>query len=431
MRAIRSSEGLFALGKHLPSEAAEALVLAGRRRLSRGGARLPGRERRSGRGQGNSGRCLARDFNSWPGAISPSSGSTVESGKRVDTTDLAAALQHPDSRRRFVTIHTDEELSSILDAPLEKWRVFLHPSQEKLVGQVVQRPRPSHRRGGARARPSWRCTGLAIWPARSARPRRTRSCSRLTRRTSPKDVGRNLAQLCGPEADRIEVVHLHAWAARFLRDQGRKFEVASPSELDACWEEAIRASGEREFDLGFLRQEWEQVVQANEIETAADYLKVPRIGRGRTLSRVQRQRVWKVGERLRRGPAPARQGRVERHHPGCPEPARTEEAALTLSGRRGGRGPGLPRRGMAAAASDRPARPERPVPRRGRPPAALRSQGYPAVLRNPGAGPVEPIADQLPHDRGDPGVGDDDAVGCRDRRPGRRQGGGEGLQVPA
>ena len=29
----------------------------------------------------------------------------------------------------------------------------------------------------------------------------------------------------------------------------------------------------------------------------ADYLKVPRIGRGRTLSRLQRQKVWKVVER--------------------------------------------------------------------------------------------------------------------------------------
>jgi superfamily I DNA/RNA helicase len=127
-------------------------------------------------------------------------------------------------------------------------------------------------------------------------------------KTLAENIGRNLAHLCGPEADRIEIVHLHAWATRFLRDQGRKFEVASPSELVDCWEEAIRASGERDFDPGFLRQEWEQVIQANEIQMAADYLKVHRIGRGRTLSRLQRQRVWKVGERyvealLRRGKA--------------------------------------------------------------------------------------------------------------------------------
>src|SRR5262249_49359386 len=103
---------------------------------------------------------------------------------------------------------------------------------------------------------------------------------------------------CGPEKDRIEVVHLHAWAARFLRVNGRKFEVATPSELDTCWEEAIHQSGQREFSTGFLQQEWEQVIRGGESETVTDYLKVPRMGRGRTLSRPQRQRVWKVCERF-------------------------------------------------------------------------------------------------------------------------------------
>ena len=109
-----------------------------------------------------------------------------------------------------------------------------------------------------------------------------------------QNVEQNLAHLCGPEKSQIEVVHLHAWAARFLRDQGKKFEVASPDELDACWSEAIERSGVRDFDIGFLKQEWEQVVQANDIESPTDYFKVSRTGRGRTLSRLQRQKVWKV-----------------------------------------------------------------------------------------------------------------------------------------
>jgi hypothetical protein len=58
----------------------------------------------------------------------------------VDTGDLAAALVHPDTRRRFVTILSDKDLTSILDAPLEKWRVFLHPSQEKLVAKKFNGP---------------------------------------------------------------------------------------------------------------------------------------------------------------------------------------------------------------------------------------------------------------------------------------------------
>lgn len=262
VRAIKSGGELLTLGKHLPSEVAEALVW-----LSEGEPPESVRDAMS-------------DHTKAP----------------VNPLDLGAALRHPDSRRRFVTIQSDEELTSILDAPLEKWRVFLHPSQERLVAKSFNGP--ARVTGGAG-------TGKTVVAMHRARHQARTLCLSphdkilFTTYTAnlAEDVRKNLAHFCGPEKDRIEVVHLHAWAARFLRDQGRKLEVASPSELDACWEEAIRTSGERGFDMGFLKQEWEQVVRAHEIETAADYLKVPRIGRGRTLSRPQRQKVWNVFER--------------------------------------------------------------------------------------------------------------------------------------
>ncbi|MBN7827925.1 UvrD-helicase domain-containing protein, partial [Bowmanella dokdonensis] len=50
----------------------------------------------------------------------------------VDTEDFAAALIREGSKRRFVVVD-DEALEQMLDAPLEKWRVFLHPSQRKIV----------------------------------------------------------------------------------------------------------------------------------------------------------------------------------------------------------------------------------------------------------------------------------------------------------
>jgi superfamily I DNA and RNA helicase len=53
---------------------------------------------------------------------------------------LAKALEHPDSRRRFVTVNSEKDLASMLDAPLEKWRVFLHPSQERLVTKNFNGP---------------------------------------------------------------------------------------------------------------------------------------------------------------------------------------------------------------------------------------------------------------------------------------------------
>ena len=51
----------------------------------------------------------------------------------VDTTDFEAALDRDDSRAHFIVIDNDLELEAMFNAPLERWRVFLHPSQRRLV----------------------------------------------------------------------------------------------------------------------------------------------------------------------------------------------------------------------------------------------------------------------------------------------------------
>ncbi len=43
----------------------------------------------------------------------------------VDTQDFAAALDHPATQRRFHVPEDEQELGRMLNAPLERWRVFL------------------------------------------------------------------------------------------------------------------------------------------------------------------------------------------------------------------------------------------------------------------------------------------------------------------
>lgn len=262
VRAVQKPDELLALAKHLPAEAAEALIW-----LAEG---LPPEEVRE--------------------AV------VSQPKKEVDTTDLEAALEHPDSRRRFVTIRSDYDLTSILDAPLEKWRVFLHPSQERLVTKHFNGP--ARVTGGAG-------TGKTVVAMHRARYLAKALCLKSEDRilfttftaNLAQNVGQNLAHLCGEE-DRIEVLHLHSWAVRFMKSQGVNFDIATADELEQYWEQAILAAGELDFDVSFLQQEWEQVVQANAIDAMSKYLKVSRIGRGKTLSRPQRGRVWKIFERF-------------------------------------------------------------------------------------------------------------------------------------
>lgn len=264
VRGVRQPDELLALNKHLPAECAEALMW-----LVEG---MPPEEVRE--------------------AVA-----TTKKAK-VDTTDLAKALEHPDSRRRFVTIQSDKDLTAILNAPLEKWRIFLHPSQEKLVSKEFKGP--CRVLGGAGTGKTvvamHRAKHLAnnVFTAKNDRILFTTYTANLA-----KNVEEMLSTLCPECVDRIEAIHLHSWAARFMKSHGAGFDIADGEDLDDCWEQAWAEVEETNFDLRFLKQEWEQVIQANGIESLTDYLKVPRTGRGRTLTRPQRGQVWKVFERYR------------------------------------------------------------------------------------------------------------------------------------
>ena len=265
VRAIQNLPDLDTLAKHLPAEAAEALHW-----LAEGLQPAEVRE-----------------------AVSSKAVATV------DTSDLNTALQHPDSKRRFVTIQSDAELSAILDSPLDKWRVFLHPSQERLITKTFNGP--ARVIGGPG-------TGKTVVAMHRAKHLAKTFCDNESDRilfttytaNLAQNVNENLKNLCGDEYSKIECSHLHSWAVRLLRDHFKKnCHVATNEELDKFWEDAIFSSENFEFEPGFLRQEWESVVQANEITELVDYLKVSRRGRGNTISRPERGRIWKIFLRFR------------------------------------------------------------------------------------------------------------------------------------
>ena len=58
----------------------------------------------------------------------------------VNENDFAAALQTDASKKSFVIVDGEEELQAIMQEPLEKWRIFLHPTQRKVVGKKFNGP---------------------------------------------------------------------------------------------------------------------------------------------------------------------------------------------------------------------------------------------------------------------------------------------------
>jgi mRNA-degrading endonuclease RelE of RelBE toxin-antitoxin system len=217
---------------------------------------------------------------------------------KVDVDDFEAAMEHPDTKRRFHIVEDDAELEAMLNAPLEKWRVFLHPSQEKIVR--MKSNGPIRVLGGAG-------TGKTVALMHRARhlARRVFSASdqRLLVTTFTKNLARdldaNLKTLCGPERERIDVVHLHLFCVRFLRERGLAFNIAGTFQSKTTWESVLRDLPEQDQPLGFFLDEWSQVVQGNDIQTVKEYLKVRRRGRGTRLSAKQRLGIWKAMEAYR------------------------------------------------------------------------------------------------------------------------------------
>lgn len=213
----------------------------------------------------------------------------------ADPTDFAAALQNDDSKRRFVVVSDAKELAELLNAPLDLWRVFLHPKQRKLVS--VSANGPYRVLGGAGTGKTvvamHRAKHLveAVFPARADRILFTTFTRNLA-----TDIHENLRTLCGTELlSRIEVVNLDAWVSNFLKGRGYRFEPVFDDEGNELWENALAlAPPETGLPADFYRQEWDQVIQPQGIGSLEEYLKAPRLGRGTKIGRATREAVWPV-----------------------------------------------------------------------------------------------------------------------------------------
>lgn len=211
----------------------------------------------------------------------------------VDTGDYATALERPNSKRRFAVVDDEEELARMLDAPLEKWRVFLHPTQRRLVEKDVAGP--IRVLGGAGTGKTVVAMHRAVWLAENLfdDPDDQLLFTTFTRNLAA-DIKGNLRLIGSEEVlDRIEVTNLDRWLSRFLNRQDYDYTIDYGGQSQDLWDRALTV-GPENWGSTFLRNEWEQVIQPNEIQSEAEYMRVSRVGRGTPLQRWQRAEVWPV-----------------------------------------------------------------------------------------------------------------------------------------
>ena len=203
---------------------------------------------------------------------------------------LDESLDNPNSRRRVVTIKSIDEFEQILDAPLDKWRLYLHPSQQQLVEADFSGPVLVT--GGAGTGK----TVVAMHRAKHLLKNVFKSpADRILLTTFTANladaIGELIKELCGQDAGRIDVLHLDAWAVRRLREEGISVVIASQDEVNQTWD-VISMDDACEFDAVFLKDEYRYAVRAMGVSNKKDYLKLKRTGRPRSLDRLQKSRIW-------------------------------------------------------------------------------------------------------------------------------------------
>ena len=216
-----------------------------------------------------------------------------EQGTEPQTNDLAKALDVPATLKSFVVVDGEDELRRIMAEPLEKWRVFLHPTQRKIVSKCYS--------GSARVL-GGAGTGKTVVAMHRAKFLASKIDSRqrilFTTFTAnlAADIRENLRKICNiEELRRIEVIHLDAWVSQFLKESSFSAKIGYDEAIDPLWEKAVLlANTELSYDIGFYKEEWNRVVIAQEALSLEKYIKAIRNGRGTRLDRKRRMMVWKV-----------------------------------------------------------------------------------------------------------------------------------------
>lgn len=215
-----------------------------------------------------------------------------------NSSGFAEALDNPITKMQFTVVEGEEELKAMMNAPLEKWRVFLHPSQRRLVTKTFAGS--ARVLGGAGTGKTVVAMHRAKYLAQQCRENEKVLFTTFTANLA-QDIKENLRKICtSDELRRIDVINLDAWVVRFLEQHEYEYQIRFDEYLTELWDIAARSTGDDvDYPEGFFEEEWRSVVQAQGISSMQEYAKASRAGRGVRLNRKERVEVWKVFDEYR------------------------------------------------------------------------------------------------------------------------------------
>ncbi|SCL29862.1 UvrD-like helicase C-terminal domain-containing protein [Micromonospora rhizosphaerae] len=220
----------------------------------------------------------------------------VRANEPVDPEDFEAAVERPATQ----VTSDDEALQAIIGEAFERWQIFLHPTQRKLVEKKYNGPA---RVGGG---PGTGKTIVALHRvahlARQLPPGTDKPILLTTfNRNLAADLRTRLLALGGQDlVARVDIVNIDRLASRVVTEAkaGGSRRVVDDNRVPELWSEFLLETGESGWDAEFLAAEWTQVILGQVLNSRTEYFKARRPNRGRSLTRVERDQIWQLTERF-------------------------------------------------------------------------------------------------------------------------------------
>jgi superfamily I DNA/RNA helicase/mRNA-degrading endonuclease RelE of RelBE toxin-antitoxin system len=221
----------------------------------------------------------------------------VSASAPVDTGDYAAAVERPAS---LVTTD-DETLQAILQGGFERWQVYLHPVQRRVVDRSYSGP--ARVSGGPGTGKTIVALHRVKWLVQRLPPGSSGKGVLLTtfNKNLAVDLRQRLLLLGGKELlDRVDVVNIDRLATQVVNEAqpGIRLHWMDDAKAVDVWREVLLELGETRWDAEFLYDEWSQVVLGHAITSRQEYFRARRAGRGRQLNRAQRAEIWELVEQF-------------------------------------------------------------------------------------------------------------------------------------
>ena len=210
----------------------------------------------------------------------------------------AEPFEHPDAQRRFRVMENVEELARALEYPWDKWSIFLHPVQREISRRHYAGP--ARVAGSAGTGKTIVALHRAVFLAR-AHPQ-SRVLLTTFSQTLANALSAKLRRLISNDprmGERIDVHSLEALGVRLYQSRFGQPKLATSADISEAIRTAAAEVPGHKFRDRFLMTEWEQIVDAWQLDSLEAYQNVSRLGRKTKIPKKQQEILWSIFERVK------------------------------------------------------------------------------------------------------------------------------------